>query len=93
MIRFGKRGKLSPMYFGLFKILFTVEEVTYESALCPDFADIHPIFYVFMLRHYISNESHVLRWDSKQINERLIFVEEHLLYCPSMSNGFTLERF
>ena len=60
VMRFGRRGKLSPRYIGPFEILQTVGEVAYELALPPAFSSIHPVFDVSMLRRYNSNESHVL---------------------------------
>ena len=60
VMRFGRRGKLSPRYIGPFEILHTVGEVAYELALPPAFSSIHPVFHVSMLRRYIPDESHVL---------------------------------
>ncbi|XP_049383055.1 uncharacterized protein LOC125847489 [Solanum stenotomum] len=59
VMRFRRRGKLSLMYIGPFKILQTVGEVAYELALPPAFSAIHPVFHVSMLRRYIPDESHV----------------------------------
>ena len=50
VMRFGRRGKLSPRYIGPFEILRTVGEVAYELALPPAFSAIHPVFHVSMLR-------------------------------------------
>ena len=60
VIRFGRRGKLSPRYIGPFEILRTVGEVAYDLALPPAFSSIHLVFHVSMLRRYIPDESHVL---------------------------------
>ena len=75
-MNFEKRGKLSPRYIGLFEILQTIDDVAYELALPPDLLSVHPVFHVSMLRHYILDESHVIRWESVQLDERLSFVEE-----------------
>ena len=53
VMRFGKRGKLSPRYIGPFEILRTVGDVAYELALPPDLSVVHPIFPVSMFRSYI----------------------------------------
>ncbi|KAF3631177.1 7-deoxyloganetin glucosyltransferase [Capsicum annuum] len=76
VMRFGRRGKLSPRYIELFEILQTVGEVAYVLAFPPSFSAIHLVFYVFILRQYILDESHVLQWDSIQFDEGLTFVEE-----------------
>ncbi|XP_015161830.1 uncharacterized protein [Solanum tuberosum] len=75
VMRFGRRGKLSPRYSGPFEILRIVGEVTFELALPPAFSAIHPIFHVSMLRRYVPNDSHVLQYDAVELNDRLTFVE------------------
>ncbi|KAF3647574.1 hypothetical protein FXO37_19869 [Capsicum annuum] len=60
VMRFGKRGKLSPRYIGPFEILRTVGDVAYELALPPDLSVVHPDFHISMLRCYIPDESQVL---------------------------------
>ncbi|KAH0743021.1 hypothetical protein KY290_032665 [Solanum tuberosum] len=76
VMRFGRRGKLSPRYIGPFEILRTVGEVAYELALPPIFSAIHPVFHVSMLRRYVPDESHVLQYDAVELDDRLTFVEE-----------------
>ena len=41
VIRFGRRGKLSPRYIGPFEILECKREVAYEIALPPKLAQVH----------------------------------------------------
>ncbi|KAH0757160.1 hypothetical protein KY290_020653 [Solanum tuberosum] len=76
VMRFGRRGKLSPRYIGPFETLRTVGEVAYELALPPAFSAIHPVFHVSMLRRYVPDESHVLQYDAVELDDRLTFVEE-----------------
>ncbi|KAF3676906.1 DNA-binding protein GT-1 [Capsicum annuum] len=76
VMRFGKRGKLSPSYIDPFKILRTIGDVAYELALPSDLSAIYPVFHVSMLRCYISDESYVIRCESVQLDEHLSFVEE-----------------
>ena len=50
VMRFGKKGKLSPRYIGPFQILKRKGAVAYELALPPNLDKIHPVFHVSMLR-------------------------------------------
>ena len=52
VMRFGKRGKLSPRYIGPFEVLKRVGEVAYELALPPGQSGVHPVFHVSMLKRY-----------------------------------------
>ena len=54
VVRFGKRGKLSPRYIGPYEIIERVGSLAYRLALPPELARIHNVFHVSMLRKYIS---------------------------------------
>ncbi|WMV38025.1 hypothetical protein MTR67_031410 [Solanum verrucosum] len=76
VMRFGRRGKLSPRYIGLFEILRTIGEVACELALPPAFSAIHPVFHASMLRRYVPDESHVIQYDAVDLDESLRYIEE-----------------
>ena len=78
VMRFGKKGKLAPMYIGPFEIRSKVGEVTYRLVLPPELSRIHPVFHVSMLRKYISYPSHVLQLKAVQLSEDLTY-EEYLV--------------
>ena len=73
VIRFQKRGKLSPRYIGPFRILERIGPVAYRLELSRDLERIHDVFHVFMLRKYISDLSHVLKAPSVELKEDLSF--------------------
>ncbi|WMV08049.1 hypothetical protein MTR67_001434 [Solanum verrucosum] len=76
VMKFGRRGKLSPRYIGPFEILRTVGEVAYELALPPAFSAIHPVFHVSMLSRYVPDESHVIQYDEVDLDDSLRYIEE-----------------
>ena len=57
VIRFGKRGKLSPRFIGPFEILERVGIVAYRLALPPSMSGVHEVFHVSMLPKIYSRSS------------------------------------
>ena len=74
-MRFGVRGKLSPKYIGLFKILDRIGEVAYRLALPSALSDVHNVFHVSMLRKYIPDPSHVVRYELLHLQKDLTYEE------------------
>ena len=62
VIRFEKRGKLSPRYIGPFEVLERVGTVAYRLALPPSLSSVHEVFHVFMLRKYTPDQTHIVDW-------------------------------
>ena len=60
MVRFVKRGKLSPRYIGPFEILERVGTVAYRLALPLSLSSVHKVFLVSMLLKYTSDPTHVV---------------------------------
>ena len=60
VVRFGKRGKLSPRFIGPFKILERIGTVVYRLALPPSMLDVHEVFHVSMLGKYTPDPAHVV---------------------------------
>ncbi|XP_070003493.1 uncharacterized protein [Nicotiana sylvestris] len=73
IMRFGKKGKLSPSFIGPFEVLKRVGEVAYELA---SLSGVLPIFYLFMLRRYHADLSHVLDFSTIQLDESLGYADE-----------------
>ena len=71
VMRFGKKGKLSPRFIGPFEILKCIGKVVYELALPPTLAGVHDVFHVSMLRKYIPDPSHVLNYETLKIKDDL----------------------
>ena len=50
--------------------------MAYKFALPPSLSAVHPVFHVYMLRKYISDESHVLSLDSAEFGQDLAFEDD-----------------
>ncbi|GAA0175630.1 hypothetical protein LIER_28766 [Lithospermum erythrorhizon] len=76
VLRFGKRGKLSPRNVGPYEILGRVGPVAYLLALPPELVRIHNVFHVSCLRKYIRDESHILESQPMELGEDLTYEEK-----------------
>ena len=75
IMRFGKKGKLNPRYVGPFEILEKIRPVAYRLALTPDFANMHDVFHILVLRKYIADPTHVLDQLPIELEENLQYEE------------------
>ena len=75
VLRFGKKGKLSPRYMGPYEIVERIGEVAYRLRLPPELARIHDVLHVSMLRKYMAYPSHVLRDQLIELKEDLTYEE------------------
>ena len=75
VMRFGKKGKLTPRYIGPFEILDRVGNVSYRLALPPNFGHVHPVVHISMLRKYVPHPSHILQTQEIQVDKDLSYEE------------------
>nr|XP_033516013.1 uncharacterized protein LOC117280405 [Nicotiana tomentosiformis] len=75
VMRFGRKGKLSPRFIGPYEIIEKKGNVAYELALPVELSSVHPVFHVSMLRKYIHDESHIIPTDTIEIKEGLTYEE------------------
>ena len=76
ILRFGRKGKLSPRFIGPYENLERVRPVAYRLALPLELAKLHDVFHVSMLRRYHSDPSHILPVQDIQVQEDFTFEEE-----------------
>ena len=75
VVRFGKRGKLSPRFIGPFEILERVGTVAYRLALPPSMTSVHKVFHVSMLRRCTPDPTHVMDWGEIEVDTDETFEE------------------
>ena len=75
MVRFGRRGKLSPRFIGPFEILARVGIVVYWLALPPSISGVHEVFHVSMLQKYTPDLAHVVDWGEIDVDTYGTFEE------------------
>ena len=83
VIRFGKRGKLSPRYIGPSEVLERVGSVTYRLALPPRFSSVHELFHVSMLQNYTPDPTHIVDWGELVVDADGTFEEGPLRIMDS----------
>ena len=76
VMRFGKKGELSPRFIGPYEVIEKVGPIAYRLALPPDLEKIHNVFHVSMLRRYRSDPSHVVSTETIELRPDLTYEEE-----------------
>ena len=101
VVRFGKRGKLSPRFIGPFEILERVGTVAYQLALPPSMLGVHEVFHVSMRRKYTPDPTHVVDWRQIEVDTDETFEEgpvcifdsrDQVLRCKTMKLVLVLWR-
>ncbi|XP_057249311.1 uncharacterized protein LOC130590778 [Beta vulgaris subsp. vulgaris] len=73
VMRFGRKGKLSPRYIGPYEVLERIGEVAYRLALPTELANVHNIFHVSQLRRYVHDPNHILQPETVELDQNLTF--------------------
>ncbi|XP_016690845.1 uncharacterized protein [Gossypium hirsutum] len=76
VLRFCRKGKLSPRFIRPYCILKCVGPVVYQLELPPELDHIHAVFHVLMLRRYCSDPTHVVFVEEIEVRLDLTFEEE-----------------
>ena len=88
VVRFGKRGKLSPRFIGPLEILERIGTVAYRLALPPSMTGVHEVFHVSMLRKYTLDPAHVVDWGQIEVDTDGTFEEGPVCIVDSRDQVF-----
>ena len=75
VVRFGKRGKLSPSFIRPFEILERIGTVAYRLELPSSMSGVHEVFHVSMLQKYTPDPAHVVDWGQIEVDTDGTFEE------------------
>ncbi|KAJ9561345.1 hypothetical protein OSB04_006505 [Centaurea solstitialis] len=76
VIRFGKKGKLSPRYVGPFRITERIGAVAYKLDLPVELGGVHNTFHVSNLRKCLADPETAIPLQDIEVDQKLNFVEE-----------------
>ena len=75
-MRFGRKGKFSLRFIGLYEVIEKVGPMAYRLALPPELEKIYNVFHVSILRRYSSDPSHVVSSEIIELCPDLTYEEE-----------------
>ena len=73
VMRFDKKGKLSPRYVGPSNILKKVGKVAYELELPAELAIMNPVFQISLLKKCVGNPASILLMESVAVKNSLSY--------------------
>ncbi|GJR67838.1 hypothetical protein Tco_0013903 [Tanacetum coccineum] len=76
VVRFGRKGKLAPLYVGPFEIVERVGPVAYRLRLPQELSCIHDTFHVSNLKKCLADASLQVPLEEVEIDDKFCFVEE-----------------
>ncbi|KAJ9552914.1 LOW QUALITY PROTEIN: hypothetical protein OSB04_016959 [Centaurea solstitialis] len=76
VIRFGRKGKLSPRYIGPFRIVERIGTVAYRLELPVELNGVHNMFHVSNLRKCLAEPEMAIPLEDIEVDQKLNFVEE-----------------
>ncbi|WMV18336.1 hypothetical protein MTR67_011721 [Solanum verrucosum] len=75
VMRFGKKGKLSPRFIGPYQILRRVGKVAYELDLPNQLATVHMVFHIFMLKKCVNDPTSIVPLEGLGVKENISYEE------------------
>ncbi|WMV51493.1 hypothetical protein MTR67_044878 [Solanum verrucosum] len=75
VMRFGKKGNLSPRYIGPYRISKRIGNVAYELELPQELAAVHQVFHISMLKKCMGDPSVIIPTVNIEIKDTLSYGE------------------
>ncbi|WMV51628.1 hypothetical protein MTR67_045013 [Solanum verrucosum] len=75
VMKFGKKGKLSPRYIGPYRISKRMGNVAYELELPQELAAVHSLFHISMLKKCMGDTSLIIPTKNIEIKDNLSYEE------------------
>nr|XP_016488938.1 PREDICTED: uncharacterized protein LOC107808886 [Nicotiana tabacum] len=75
VMRFRKKGKLSPLYIGPYRILRRIGQVAYELEFSQELVAVHPVFHLSMLKKFMGDPSLVVPTEIIGVKDSLTYEE------------------
>ena len=72
-MKFSKKGKLTPRYVGIYKILKRVGKVAYELDLPAELAAVHLICDIFLFKKCVGHQASVVPLESVVVKDSLSY--------------------
>ncbi|XP_019181912.1 PREDICTED: uncharacterized protein LOC109177024 [Ipomoea nil] len=76
VMRFGKKGKLSPRFIGPYEIFEKVGNLAYRLALPAELEWVHNVFHISQLKKYVHDASHVVQPKAVSLDDTLTYEEK-----------------
>ena len=76
VMKFGKKGKLSPRFIEPYEVIEKVGPMVYRLSLPLELEKNHNVFHVSMLRRYRPDPSHIVSSETIELRPNLMYEEE-----------------
>ncbi|WMV54920.1 hypothetical protein MTR67_048305, partial [Solanum verrucosum] len=73
VMRFGKKGRLSPIYVGPYKILKRIGKVAYALELPAKLEVVHPVFHISLLKGCVDDPTVIVPLESVAVKDSLSY--------------------
>ena len=88
MMRFGKKGNISPRYIGPYKIPKRIVKVAYELELPADLAAaVHPVFHISLLKKCVGDPASIVPLETMTVKDSLFMRMHKLRFLTVSSEG------